>query len=57
MSKAHDDIAEDLATAKGGIPFLNACLGSVWADGKTPLLWEDQKRPAYMARRWRNSLA
>ena len=32
----HDELAEDLAIAKGGVPFLNACLGSVWVDGKTP---------------------
>ena len=47
MSKAHDDIAEDLATAKGGIPFLNACLGSVWADGKTPRADFVVCRPTY----------
>ncbi len=47
MSKAHDDIAEDLATAKGGIPFLNACLGSVWADGKTPRADLVVCRPTY----------
>lgn len=47
MSKAHDDIADDLATAKGGIPFLNACLGSVWADGKTPRADLVVCRPTY----------
>ena len=47
MSKAHDDIADDLATAKGGIPFLNACLGSVWAEGKTPRADLVVCRPTY----------
>lgn len=35
----HDELAEDLAIAKGGIPFLNVCLGSMWLNGratKTP---------------------
>ena len=33
----HDDVAEDLALAKGGIPFLNVCLGPKWiGSGKTP---------------------
>ena len=33
----HDKLAEDLAIAKGGIPFLNVCLGSAWiSDKKTP---------------------
>lgn len=37
MSKEHDDVAEDLALAKGGIPFLNVCLGPKWiGSGKTP---------------------
>jgi hypothetical protein len=31
----HDQLAEDLAIAKGGIPFLNACLGSVFKKSKT----------------------
>lgn len=33
----HDDLAEDLAVAKGGIPFLNVCLGSTWDNrSRTP---------------------
>lgn len=35
----HDELAEDLAVAKGGIPYLNVCLGSPWLNGrkqKTP---------------------
>jgi hypothetical protein len=35
----HDDLADDLAIAKGGIPYLNVCLGSPWLNGrkqKTP---------------------
>ena len=30
----HDELADDLAIAKGGIPFLNVCLGSDWENYK-----------------------
>lgn len=32
----HEELAANLAIAKGGIPFLNVCLGSAWKKGKTP---------------------
>ena len=36
-SHDHDALAEDLALAKGGVPYLNVCLGSSWLhNGKTP---------------------
>lgn len=45
----HDDLAEDLAIAKGGIPFLNVCLGSAWDNGgqKTPRADLVVCRPSY----------
>jgi len=46
----HDELAEDLAVAKGGIPFLNVCLGSAWLKKrgeKTPRADLLMCRPSY----------
>lgn len=44
----HDDLAEDLAVAKGGIPYLNVCLGSTWTGkNKTPRADLLVCRPSY----------
>jgi hypothetical protein len=45
----HDELAEDLAIAKGGIPFLNVCLGSAWLNRrvKTPRADLVVCRPSY----------
>lgn len=46
----HDRLAEDLAIAKGGIPFLNVCLGSAWTyprGNKTPRADLVICRPSY----------
>lgn len=50
MNWKHDDLAEDLAIAKGGIPFLNVCLGSAWLNSrnkKTPRADLVVCRPSY----------
>lgn len=52
ISWKHDDLAEDLAIAKGGIPYLNVCLGSAWCnflnrDNKTPRADLVVCRPSY----------
>lgn len=46
----HDELADDLAISKGGIPFLNVCLGSPWLNGrkqKTPRADLVVCRPSY----------